>query len=178
MTERKKKKTKVWANFLVSTEFAISGSWCDKVPSTKTAIPLASIKGIAIHGLCDTMSTRSHISDITLELHVCVAWKHYFKYYRPISNIRHSKSQHLNVSHLVFQLPLPNPLMPGVEIENEDVVGAAPTGDAPSTSEWSTILFPNKVHLILDVWLYIKIFLSKCSPEITYFHCKSYFFYS
>ena len=23
--------------------------------------------------------------------------------------------------------------------ENEDVVGAAPTGDAPTTSEWSTI---------------------------------------
>ena len=24
-------------------------------------------------------------------------------------------------------------------VENEDVVGAAPTGDAPTTSEWSTI---------------------------------------
>ena len=23
-------------------------------------------------------------------------------------------------------------------VENEDVVGAAPTGDAPTTSEWST----------------------------------------
>ena len=26
------------------------------------------------------------------------------------------------------------------KVENEDVVGAAPTGDAPATSEWSTIL--------------------------------------
>ena len=26
--------------------------------------------------------------------------------------------------------------------ENEDVVGAAPTGDAPTTSEWSTTLLP------------------------------------
>ena len=26
--------------------------------------------------------------------------------------------------------------------ENEDVVGAAPTGDAPTTSEWSTIILP------------------------------------
>ena len=26
-------------------------------------------------------------------------------------------------------------------VENEDVVGAAPTGDAPTTSEWSTIVF-------------------------------------
>ena len=24
-------------------------------------------------------------------------------------------------------------------VENEDVVGAAPTGDAPTTAEWSTI---------------------------------------
>ena len=27
----------------------------------------------------------------------------------------------------------------GCWVENEDVVGAAPTGDAPTTSEWSTI---------------------------------------
>ena len=31
--------------------------------------------------------------------------------------------------------------------KNEDVVGAVPPGDAPTTSEWSTILFPIKVHL-------------------------------
>ena len=37
-------------------------------------------------------------------------------------------------------------------VENEDVVGVAPTGDAPTTSEWSTSLFPTKVWLILDVW--------------------------
>ena len=39
-------------------------------------------------------------------------------------------------------------------VENEDVVGAAPTGDAPTTSEWSTILLPTKVHSILEVWQY------------------------
>ena len=33
------------------------------------------------------------------------------------------------------------------QVKNEDVVGAAPTGDAPTTSEWSTILLPAKVHL-------------------------------
>ena len=27
-------------------------------------------------------------------------------------------------------------------VGNEDVVGAAPTGDAPTASEWSTILLP------------------------------------
>ena len=36
-------------------------------------------------------------------------------------------------------------------VEHEDVVGAAPTGDAPTTSEWSTIILPTKVHLILEV---------------------------
>ena len=35
-------------------------------------------------------------------------------------------------------------------VENEDVVGAAPAGDAPTTSEWSTILLPTKVRLILE----------------------------
>ena len=37
------------------------------------------------------------------------------------------------------------------QFENEDVVGAAPTGDAPTTSKWSTILVRTKVRLILEV---------------------------
>ena len=38
------------------------------------------------------------------------------------------------------------------KIENEDVVGAALTGDAAATtSEWSTVLLP-KVSPILEVW--------------------------
>ena len=37
-------------------------------------------------------------------------------------------------------------------VENEDVVGAALTGDAPTTSEWSTSLLSTKVRLILKVW--------------------------
>ena len=32
------------------------------------------------------------------------------------------------------------------------MVGAAPTGDAATTSEWSTIVLPTKVHHILEVW--------------------------
>ena len=35
-------------------------------------------------------------------------------------------------------------------VENGDVVGAAPTGDAPTTPEWSTILLPTEMRLILD----------------------------
>ena len=37
---------------------------------------------------------------------------------------------------------------------NEDVVGAVPTGDAPTTSELSTIILPIKVQLILEVLRY------------------------
>ena len=40
---------------------------------------------------------------------------------------------------------------------NEDAFGAAPTGAAPTTSEWSTILLPTKVRLILDVWYCILV---------------------
>ena len=43
------------------------------------------------------------------------------------------------------------------QVDNEDVVGAAPTGDAPTTSELSTILLPTKVRLILETWRYFNI---------------------
>ena len=45
---------------------------------------------------------------------------------------------------------------PRCQFGNEDVVGAALTGAAPTTSAWSTILLPTKVPLILEVlqWLY------------------------
>ena len=33
-----------------------------------------------------------------------------------------------------------------------ETVGASPIGDAPTTSECSTILLPTKVHLIWEVW--------------------------
>ena len=67
--------------------------------------------------------------------------------YRKISNISHTKFQNLKVSHLVLQL----------SVINEDVVGAAPTGDAPTTSELSTIILPTKVCLVLEVWRYIHL---------------------
>ena len=75
--------------------------------------------------------------------------------YCKISNISHTKSQNLNDSRLVLQLSLPNPIQARCRVKNEDVVGAAPTGDAPTTSEWSTSLLPTKVQLILEVWQYM-----------------------
>ena len=70
--------------------------------------------------------------------------------YRQTSNTRRIKYQNLNVSRLV--LPLRNVLKP---VENEDVVGAAPLGDAPTTSEWSTTSLPTKVSFILEIWRYV-----------------------
>ena len=40
------------------------------------------------------------------------------------------------------------------KVKNDDVVGAAPTGDAPTTPEWSTSLWPPKLSFILDGWRY------------------------
>ena len=57
--------------------------------------------------------------------------------YRKISNISSTKSQNLNVSHLV--------------------VGAAPTVDARTTSEWSTILLWTDMRFISEVLLYLLI---------------------
>ena len=53
---------------------------------------------------------------------------------------------------LALQLCLPNLFKPGVYVENEDVVGAAPTGYAPIKSEWSTNRVLTKVRLILEIW--------------------------
>ena len=61
------------------------------------------------------------------------------------SNVRHTKSQILNVSCLVFELSLLNPLTLSVKS----------TGDVSNSSEWSTMLLPTKVRLILEVWGHI-----------------------
>ena len=45
------------------------------------------------------------------------------------------------------------------KVENEDVVGVAPTGDATTTSEWSKVWLPTQVHLILEVWRYFSDYL-------------------
>ena len=51
-------------------------------------------------------------------------------------------------------------------LENEDVVGAAPTGDVPTTSELSTILLSTKVRLILEVLWYYDIRIERHVDQI------------
>ena len=53
-------------------------------------------------------------------------------------NVRRTKFQNLTDSRPVLQLSAQS-IEAMYEVENEDVVGAAPTGNAPTTSEWSTI---------------------------------------
>ena len=78
--------------------------------------------------------------------------------YRQTFNIRNTKYQSVNVSRLVLQLSLPIHWSQLLSWK-EDIVGAAPTGDTPTTSEWSTILLPTKVLHILEFWLYIAILI-------------------
>ena len=75
--------------------------------------------------------------------------------YRKISNIRRTNSLNVNDSHLVLPhliVAFAQAIEARFKIGNEDVVGAAPTGDAPTTSEWSTILLLMKMRFILKVW--------------------------
>ena len=71
--------------------------------------------------------------------------------YHKISNMSCKKFQNLNDSHLLINL-FAQSIEARCQVENEDVVGEAPTGDAPITSEWWTILLPTKVQLKLEVW--------------------------
>ena len=71
--------------------------------------------------------------------------------YCQVSNIRRTKSQHLKRFSYCLATVFAESLEARCQVENEDVVGAAPTGDAPTTSVWSTILLPAKVRLILEV---------------------------
>ena len=74
------------------------------------------------------------------------------RYYRQVSNIRCTKSQHLEKFSYCLAAVFAESLEARCQVEDEDVVGAALTGDAPTTSEWSTILLPTKVHLILEIY--------------------------
>ena len=60
--------------------------------------------------------------------------------YRQFSNISRTWSSNINVSRLVLQLSLLNLYWSHALSWEWRLVGAAPTGDAPTTSEWSTIL--------------------------------------
>ena len=49
-------------------------------------------------------------------------------------------------------IALAQPIEGRYKFKNKDVIGAAPTGDVPTTPELSTIVLPIKVWLIWEVW--------------------------
>ena len=69
--------------------------------------------------------------------------------YRKTSSKSHTKSKNFNVSCLVVVFT--QSIEAKCWVKHVDVVGAAPTGDVPTTSEWSTILLHTKVRLIIKV---------------------------
>ena len=73
-------------------------------------------------------------------------------YYCQTSNISHIKSQQFS-SRLVVGFA--QSIEARYLVDNEDVVGAAKTGNAQTTPGWSTILLPPKVRLILGIWRYV-----------------------
>ena len=83
---------------------------------------------------------------IALSLYLTVLFLLWVNYHK-ISNFNRTNPKNQNDSRLVFA----QSIEARWKVENEDVVGSAPTGDAPTTSEWSTILLPTKVWLVLEV---------------------------
>ena len=90
---------------------------------------------------------------------------YYLKYHK-FSNTRRIKSTKLKCVSSRLAVISVQYIETRCSVDNEDVIGAAPTGDALSTSEWSTILLPTKVRLILKIWGSISISLTKypCTP--------------
>ena len=76
-------------------------------------------------------------------------------YYREISNTRHQITK-LKCFSSRLAVVFSQSIEIRCSVENEDVVGAAPTGDAPTTSEWSTIILPTKLRLILEIWRLVR----------------------
>ena len=102
----------------------------------------------------DSLYCGSHYIYTVCCASVCYALSLYI--YRKFSNIRRTRSQNLNVSHLILQLFLCNILKPGAIYWSQVLGGYRPICVPPATSEWSTIVLPTKVWLILEVWLYFK----------------------
>ena len=72
-------------------------------------------------------------------------------------NVRGTKSPNLNDARLVLEVAFAQSMGVMCQGENEDVIGAAPTGDGPATSEWSTSLLTTKARLISEVWRYMLV---------------------
>ena len=113
------------------------------------ALPTSVVTDLVMKILCG--HCNGIINDLT--------WVVQVRNYRKISivylyNIRRTKSPNVNVSSRLAVV-FAQYFEAKCEVENEDVVGAAPTGDAPTISEWSIIWLPTEARLMLETWRYI-----------------------
>ena len=119
--------------------------WCDMYIicqwwATYINSPLSIWICLSINTITKFSVTRSHIQRI----------------YRQMSNnIRRIKSKNINGFSSRPVVVFAQSTKDRCQVGNEDVVGAAPTGDASTTSEWSTISRPTKVILILKTGRYL-----------------------
>ena len=72
--------------------------------------------------------------------------------YRKLSNIRYTKYKQLKWLSSPVAVVLAQSIEARCLVENEGVFGAAPTGDAPTSCEWSTSILPAKMRVILESW--------------------------
>ena len=89
--------------------------------------------------------------------HINDQWLGARRWYRQPSNIRHTKSQNFNASHIVLQLSLPNPLKPGVR---------------EWRCSWSSASLEQR-QLILEVWRYFHHCLAQSHWYATDWSCSS-----
>ena len=79
-------------------------------------VPVPSEKAWSLHVNTSHQFTESFDMTTTKQTkNISIFYGIYWQTYRKISNIRRTKSQTLNVSRLVLQLSLPNPMKPGVK---------------------------------------------------------------
>ena len=139
----------VWCQAITCTNDDLSwnGPWGANFRQIQIKIPNYSIKTMHLKMLFVTWQP--------FYLDLIYSWvvqklSHPTETYHQISNISCTKSQNLNVSRLVLELSLPNPSKPGVKSRMKMLLEHRQ--HAPTTSEWSRILLPAKVQLILEVW--------------------------
>ena len=92
----------IWVSLTLSQEFQPMSAQLSK----KAVLPLAKIFATCHHNVSNTRTQYCMVQ---------LFFKEQKKCYRKISNIRRTKSPSLNVSRLVLQLSLPNPMKPGVK---------------------------------------------------------------
>ena len=150
----------------------------DQKPST-CGVSLATLSSNAVAVSIDTGCIGMVLKSWRVFSALCLdVWAENNYDYRQVSNIRRTQSKKHKCFSSRLAVVFAQSIEARCEVDNEDVVGAAPTGDAPTTSEWSTILLPTKVRLILETLRYEWIMWHYSICEMTITTYSLWFFFS